>query len=159
MKTVSSLLTVAVLALGLTFGVYADDQKSSTSKDTNSSKQASSQNSTPSTASNSSTISSPATPTSTHPSTGSASSSEHSLLGDVFTHETLRGMIGTVVYFCIALIFFGFAYKFADWVTPGNLGNELLGTGRPNGTPNYALAGVVGAMLLGLSIIIAAAIH
>lgn len=97
-------------------------------------------------------------PLDTHTGSSTAVATE-SAFSSLFTPEVIRGMIGTVVFFLLALVLFAIAYKIIDLITPGNLSAELLGTGRPNNTPNYALAGVVGAMILGISLIIAAAIH
>lgn len=97
-------------------------------------------------------------PLDTHTGSSTAATTESAFSG-LFTPEVIRGMIGTVVFFLLALVLFAVAYKVIDLITPGNLSAELLGTNRPNGTPNYALGGVVGAMVLGISIIIAAAIH
>jgi hypothetical protein len=56
-----------------------------------------------------------------------------------------------------------------DWVTPGDLNGQLLGTAQgkdgksvqhtPDGQPNMTLAVVVGLLGLGFCIILAAAIH
>jgi hypothetical protein len=101
------------------------------------------------------------TSTATAPDTHSTGSAPHTenFFSTLFTSESLRGMIGTVVYFLLALLMLAIGYKVVDFITPGNLGNELLGVNRIESQPNYALAIVAGALLLGLSIIIAAAIH
>lgn len=75
-----------------------------------------------------------------------------------------QGIIGTVIYFALALALFPVAYKVVDWITPGDLGSQLLGTedketGQQAGrNPNVALAIVVGLLFLGMCQILAAAI-
>lgn len=69
------------------------------------------------------------------------------------------GLIGSGIYFVLALVFIGVSWFVIDRITPGRLADELIGTGRPDGQPNKALGFVVGCMFLGLCVIIAAAIH
>jgi hypothetical protein len=75
-----------------------------------------------------------------------------------------RGPIVSTIFFLLALVFLAVGYKVIDWITPGCLSGQLLGTvgekkHTPSGEPNLALGAVVGFMFLGLCIIIAAAIH
>lgn len=97
-------------------------------------------------------------PAYTQGNTGTSATSSEGVFS-MFTSETLHGMIGSVVYFLIGLVLLAIGYKVVDFITPGNLSTELLGTNRAGGVPNYALAIVAGSMLFGLCIIIAAAIH
>ena len=74
-----------------------------------------------------------------------------------------QGVLGTIIYFSLAMLLFAVAYKVVDWITPGNLGCQLLGLADPETKqdarpPNVALAIVVGALLLGMCNILAAAI-
>lgn len=99
-------------------------------------------------------------PTSATPDTHSTgSAAPESVFSGMFSTQTIHGMIGTVVYFVLGLLMLAIGYKVVDFITPGNLSNELLGVGRAGNQPNYALALVAGALLLGLAIMIAAAIH
>lgn len=81
-----------------------------------------------------------------------------------FPPKWWMGLIGSLLYFTLALAMYPLAYKVIDWITPGVLSGQLLGTlngvaHTPDGKPNVALGVVVGGMFLGMSIIIAAAIH
>lgn len=87
----------------------------------------------------------------------------------LFPANFWAGVLGTVIYALLAAALFPFFYKLLDWVTPGNLCDQLLGSTKdahnvvthhtPNGQPNIALAIVVGLLGLGFCIILAAAIH
>jgi hypothetical protein len=88
----------------------------------------------------------------------------------LFPPNWQQGLLGSTVYFVLALAFLLVGYIVIDWITPGKLCHQLLGSTwdkntkewvrhTPDGQPNRALAAVVGAMFLGLCIIIAAAIH
>src|SRR5678815_5441345 len=77
-------------------------------------------------------------------------------------HEFMQGMLGTVIYFCMALAMFPVAYWVVDWVTPGDLGKQLLGTdtvaGQESGKPNGQGAFVGGGLLVGMCQILGGAI-
>lgn len=78
----------------------------------------------------------------------------------IFPPNFYRGLIGSSVYYLLALVFFAIAIKFIDWITPGDLGDQLLGKAEGlNGKPNIALAIVAGALIIAFGEIIAAAIH
>jgi putative membrane protein len=61
--------------------------------------------------------------------------------------------IGSVFYALLGVIVFWAAFRVIDWLTPYNLWEELVEK------QNMALGMVVAAMSLGISLIVAAAIH
>lgn len=63
------------------------------------------------------------------------------------------GLLSTVVYAFVGIVLCFLVYKMIDMMTPGHLAKQLAHE------KNIALAIVVGATMLGVSIIIAAAIH
>ncbi len=79
------------------------------------------------------------------------------------------GILGTIIYALLAAALFPLFWKLLDWVTPGDLNSQILGTTKDkngvtkshtvDGKPNLALAIVVGFMALGFCVILAAAIH
>lgn len=58
----------------------------------------------------------------------------------------------TIIYAVIGIILAMLAYQIIDWITPGRLSKKISEEG------NIALGIVVGALMLGICIIIAAAI-
>ena len=62
-------------------------------------------------------------------------------------------MLAALVYATIGLVIFGVAFVVVDRLTPYHLWREIVDE------KNSALAIVVGAMAIGISIIISAAIH
>lgn len=62
-------------------------------------------------------------------------------------------VIGSIVFALIGVIVFWLSFLIIDKITPYSLWNELVDK------QNVALGIVVGAMSLGISIIVAAAIH
>jgi uncharacterized membrane protein YjfL (UPF0719 family) len=60
-------------------------------------------------------------------------------------------ILALVIIFLVACVLKIVSWRVIDWITPGDLGKELLGN-RPDGKPNVALAIVVAGMFLGLSI-------
>lgn len=94
----------------------------------------------------------------------------------LFPPNFWAGILGTTIYALLAFALFPLAWKVLDWITPGDLNKQLLGTTMekndkigggqltevkhtPDGKPNTALAIVVGFLALGFCIILAAAIH
>ena len=87
----------------------------------------------------------------------------------LFPPNFWAGILGTTIYALLAAALFPLFWKLLDWVTPGDLNAQLLGSTKdknnivtqhtPDGQPNKALAIVVGLMALGFCIILAAAIH
>lgn len=69
--------------------------------------------------------------------------------------EWLRpaAFVGSVVFALLGVIVFWLAFLVIDWLTPYNLWEELVEK------QNMALGMVVAAMSLGISLIVAAAIH
>lgn len=65
----------------------------------------------------------------------------------------MKDFISSVIYSVFGLVMFGVAFYVFDKVTPGDLKDEILGK------KNVAAAIVIGAMVLGISIIIGLAIH
>ncbi len=77
----------------------------------------------------------------------------------VFPEHFGTMLLALVIVFALVMVLYMFGYKLIDRITPGNLCRELLGrdpaqtVAEPH-KPNVALAIVVAAMLLGLSIIL-----
>lgn len=76
----------------------------------------------------------------------------------IMPHQLGESLVVSLIFLLVAVAVFPLLWKFIDWMTPGNLNKELLGD-NTKGQPNLALAVVVAAMVLGFSVIIAAAIH
>ena len=62
------------------------------------------------------------------------------------------GVIATVIYSLIGIIMATIGFKVVDWLTPGDLADEVSNKG------NRALAILAGSMILGVCIIIASAV-
>lgn len=77
----------------------------------------------------------------------------------LFPENFWQGVLGTLVYFALALILFPIGYKVCEFMTPGHLTKQLLGHDEgQNGHPNVALGIVVGCIMLGMCHILASAI-
>jgi hypothetical protein len=67
-------------------------------------------------------------------------------------------ILGLVIVFAVAMILYMVAWRVIDKITPGDLDGQIIGTpakdGHPERAPNLALAIVVGAMLIGMSVIL-----
>lgn len=63
-----------------------------------------------------------------------------------------RGIIGTLVYSAIGVIMCVVGFKIVDWLIPGHMARQIAEE------KNMAVALVAAAMILGICIIIAAAI-
>lgn len=63
-----------------------------------------------------------------------------------------RGILATLIYAIIGMVMVFVAYKLKNWMLPGNLDKQITEDG------NVAVGLVVGATILGISIIVAAAI-
>ena len=70
----------------------------------------------------------------------------------MFTQAHLTQLILTLVYSVVGMIIFGIGYWVVDKVTPFSVQKEI------QDDQNVALGVIIGAVILGLSIIIAAAI-
>jgi len=66
-------------------------------------------------------------------------------------HHVIGGVVMTIIYSVLGMALAALAYRLIDALTPGNLGKELTEK------QNIALAIVAGSMILGVCIIIAAA--
>lgn len=62
--------------------------------------------------------------------------------------DVLESLLYSVIGLGLAIL----AYKIIDWITPGNLSKQIAVEG------NMALAILVGSLMIGISIIIAAAL-
>lgn len=62
------------------------------------------------------------------------------------------GIVATVLYSLIGIVMATIGFKVVDWLTPGNLAEEVANKG------NRALAILAGSMILGVCIIIASAV-
>ena len=60
------------------------------------------------------------------------------------------GILSTIIYGIIGIIFAAIAFKMADWLTPGDLKEQIAEH------ENRALAILAGSMVLGVCLIIAA---
>ena len=67
-------------------------------------------------------------------------------------NRLLDGVLGTVLYSVLGLLMAVLGVKLIDWVTPGNLARQI------GEEKNVAAAILAGSLVLGLCIIIAAAI-
>ncbi len=65
----------------------------------------------------------------------------------------VQSLVGSVVYSAIGVFIFVVAYKLMEWLLPFNVDKELAED------HNTAVGIVVGSVMIGLAIIIAAAIH
>lgn len=65
----------------------------------------------------------------------------------------LKEVVSSILFSIIGLVIFGIAFFVFDKITPGDLGVEIVQK------QNTAAAIVVGALAIGLSIIIAMSIH
>lgn len=67
-------------------------------------------------------------------------------------------LLALVLVAAVAGLLATLGWRVIDWITPGNLNGQLLGTpaenGKPERAPNVALAIVVAAMFLGFSFIL-----
>lgn len=62
------------------------------------------------------------------------------------------GIVATIIYSLIGILMATIGFKVVDWLTPGNLADEVAHKG------NRALAILAGSMILGVCIIIASAV-
>lgn len=76
---------------------------------------------------------------------------------DLLHPNLAPSLLWSAIFAIVAIAMFPLVWRLIDRITPGDLAEELLG--RNGRQPNTALAIVVGAMVLGFCIIIAAAIH
>lgn len=74
------------------------------------------------------------------------------LLLQIQTQHLLNGIIESFIYSIIGLLLAVLAYKVIDWITPGDLAKQIAEE------KNVALAILVGALILGVCIIIATAL-
>lgn len=63
-------------------------------------------------------------------------------------------LLALAIVFALALVLNLLAFRVIDWITPGNLSKEILGDSAQGKQPNIALAVIVAAMFLGLSIVL-----
>ncbi len=68
-------------------------------------------------------------------------------------YVNLHSVLGSILYSVIGIVFFIVAYKLMEWFLPFDVNKELAED------HNTAVGVVVGAVMLGLAVIIAAAIH
>lgn len=90
-------------------------------------------------------------------------------LATLFPPKLWASLVVTTIFFVLGLLYVAVGYKVADWITPGKLCHQLMGTtidknGKlvshtPDGKPNVAVALVAAAILLGIALVAAAAIH
>lgn len=69
------------------------------------------------------------------------------------SYLNVQSLVGSVVYSAIGIVFFVVAYKLMEWLLPFNVDKELAED------QNTAVGIVVGSVMIGLAVIIAAAIH
>ena len=69
------------------------------------------------------------------------------------SYLNVQSLVGSVVYSAIGIVFFVVAYKLMEWLLPFNMDKELAED------QNTAVGIVVGSVMIGLAVIIAAAIH
>jgi len=64
-----------------------------------------------------------------------------------------KDVVGSILYSLIGLVLFGLAFYLFDKITPGDLACEILEK------KNTAAAILVGALMLGIAIIVGSSIH
>jgi uncharacterized membrane protein YjfL (UPF0719 family) len=69
------------------------------------------------------------------------------------TYLNVSSIVGSVLYSAIGIVIFIVAYKLMEWFLPFDVDKEL------SEDQNVAVGVVVGSVLIGLAVIIAAAIH
>ncbi len=69
------------------------------------------------------------------------------------SYLNVASIVGSFVYSVIGILFFIVAYKLMEWFLPFDVDKELAQD------QNTAVGVVVGSVMIGLAIIIAAAIH
>ena len=69
------------------------------------------------------------------------------------SYLNVQSLVSSVLYSAIGIVMFAVAYKVMEWFLPFNVDKELAED------QNTAVGVVVGSVMLGLAIIIAAAIH
>lgn len=69
------------------------------------------------------------------------------------TYLSIKAVTGAIVYSTLGLLVFAIGFRLFDRITPGNFWKEILDE------HNTALAILVGAVAIGISLIISAAIH
>ena len=74
------------------------------------------------------------------------------LAADISMNGLTGGIIATIVYSLIGIVMATIGFKVVDWLTPGDLAEEVSHKG------NRALAILAGSMILGVCIIIASAV-
>lgn len=65
----------------------------------------------------------------------------------------MKDVVGSILYSLIGLVLFSLAYVIFDKLTPGDLSSEILEK------QNIAAAILVGALLIGIAIIVGMSIH
>jgi uncharacterized membrane protein YjfL (UPF0719 family) len=75
------------------------------------------------------------------------------LLETIQREPLWHGILESLIYSLIGIALAVFTYKIVDWVTPGNLSKQIALEG------NVALAILVGSLMIGVCIIIAAAMN
>lgn len=65
----------------------------------------------------------------------------------------MQGVTESLLYSVIGILLAVFAFKVVDWITPGNLSKQISQEG------NVAVATLLGFLVLGICIIIAAALN
>ncbi len=69
------------------------------------------------------------------------------------SYLNFQSLVGSIVYSVIGIVIFIVAYKLMEWFLPFNVDKELAED------QNTAVGIVVGSVMIGLAVIIAAAIH
>lgn len=76
------------------------------------------------------------------------------LFAEIWHPATMNeALLAAVCFGAIGIVMAIIGFKLFDWITPGNLGEEITSK------KNNAAAILAGAVVLGVSIIMAAAIH
>lgn len=68
-------------------------------------------------------------------------------------HTLMQGVMESLLYSVIGILLAVLAFKVVDWITPGNLSKQISQEG------NIAVATLLGFLVLGICIIIAAALN
>ncbi len=76
------------------------------------------------------------------------------IISEISLGESLqKGLLETVIFAVLGIVFCAIGYKVVDWLIPGNMGKQIADD------KNIAIAIVAASMILGICIIVASAIR
>lgn len=76
------------------------------------------------------------------------------IISEISLGESLqKGLLETVIFAVLGIVFCAIGYKVVDWLIPGDMGKQIADD------KNIAIAIVAASMILGICIIVASAIR